>query len=90
MPLFGLPQGDTPLLLAMTTVIELAKLVIVAYWLWRWNKDIDEQQRYLDEQDRILDERARESERRHAESMKQLRALIERTSGGPRPDLSGG
>ena len=47
MPLFGLPYGDTPLLLAMTTVIELAKLVIVAYWLWRWNKDIDEQQRYL-------------------------------------------
>ena len=36
-PLFGLPNGDTPLLLAVTTVIELTKLVIVAHGLWRWN-----------------------------------------------------
>ena len=83
LPLFGLPRGDTPTLLAVTTVIELAKLAIVGYWLWRWKRD-------LDEQDRILAERARESERRHAQSMKQLHALIERMNGARSPDMGRG
>ena len=97
LPLFGLPRGDTPTLLAVTTVIELAKLAVVAYWLWRWKKDNDalkqhndERRCYLDEQDRILAERARESEQRHAESMKQLHALIERTNGNRSPGLDRG
>ena len=66
LPLFGLPRGDTPTLLVVTTVIELAKLAIVVCWLWRWKKDNDKRQRFLDEQDPILAKQARESERRHA------------------------
>ena len=31
LPLFGLPRGDTPTLLAVTTVIEFTKLAVVAY-----------------------------------------------------------
>ena len=57
LPLFGLPCGDTPTLLAVTTVIETAKLAVVAYWLWRWKKDIDAREQRNDE-------RERESERR--------------------------
>lgn len=82
-PLFGLPRGDTPLLLAVTTVIDLTKLAVVAYWLWCWKKDNDRRRGYLDE-------RARKSERRHAEGMKQLHALIERTGGNRLPSLNRG
>ena len=90
LPLFGLPRGDTPLLLAVTTVIELAKLAVVGCWLWRWKKDIDAREQRNDEQDRVLAERAREGERRHAGSMKQLHALIERLNGTRSPGLDRG
>ena len=41
LPLSGLPRGDTSLLLAVTNVVELAKLAVVGYWLWRWKRDTD-------------------------------------------------
>ena len=55
LPLFGLPRGDTPALLAVTTVIELAKLAVVGYWLWRWKKDIDARKQRNDEEKRKTD-----------------------------------
>ena len=38
-PLLTMPHGDTPLMLLVTTIISLSQLGIVAYWLWRWEKD---------------------------------------------------
>ena len=69
-------------------VIQLAQCAVIAYWLWRWGKDIKKRQRYLDEQDQKLDERARESERRHVQRMQDLHDLIERTRGGRWPGLN--
>ena len=80
-PLLTMPHGDTPLMLLVTTIISLSQLGIVAYWLWRWEKDIDTRRRLRDEQ-------ARESGRRHAEAMQRLEDLIERTSGRPGHDTA--
>ena len=90
LPLSGLPRGDTPTLFAVTTVIELAKLAVIAYWLWRWKRDTDALKQHNDERQRYLDERARASERRQAQSMKQLHALIERMNSNRSPDLDRG
>ena len=80
-PLLTMPHGDTPLMLLVTTIISLSQLGIVAYWLWRWEKNIDTRRRLRDEQ-------ARESGRRHAEAMQRLEDLIERTSGRPSHDTA--
>ena len=80
-PLLTMPHGDTPLMLLVTTIISLSQLGIVAYWLWRWEKDIDTRRRLRDEQ-------ARESGRRHAEAMQRLEDLIEHTSGRPSHDTA--
>ena len=80
-PLLTMPHGDTPLMLLVTTIISLSQLGIVAYWLWRWEKDIDTRRRLRDEQ-------ARESGRRHAEAMQRLEDLIERTGGRPSHDTA--
>ena len=64
LPLSGLPRGDTSLLLAVTTVVELAKLAVVGYWLWRWKRDTDAREPRNDKRQRYLDEQELESERR--------------------------
>ena len=81
LPLFGLPRGDTPLLLAVTTVSELAKLAVVAYCLWRWKKDIDAcKQRNA--------ERERESDRLIQALNKDMERLAR--ASGPWPGLNRG
>ena len=72
----GLPRGDTPLILAVTTVIELSRLTIVAYWVWLWKKNLDRRQRYLDEKDRIHDEQLCSLDK----AVKPLPAYVDRTA----------
>ena len=87
LPLFGLPFpfplpfSTSPqlfkvqlILLAVTTVIEPTKLVIVGYW--RWGKDIDARKRYNDEWERG-------SER----LIQELHDAMEITAGGRWPGL---
>ena len=63
-------------IIAVSLVVYIVFLVWCHSFLRRWSRELDEKKRQREER-----ERESESEQRHADSMKQLRALIERTAG---------